>query len=141
MALKQPSNEEPSRSSFDGRHPREIERDHIERVRARVAKLHESIGAAVEAPTLDTLAAVVDDARWTRLDVDTALALKGHVADLRDAHWTTLQFTTPADALATFESFASAPTSNYALIEMRNLRARVEGLLKVARGYHALLRS
>jgi len=123
----------------DGRHARHVDPEPVARVRARIAKLNETLDAAIAAPTRDAVAAVIDAARWARLDVDTALALKGHVADLRDARWTSLRFSTAPAALATFAAFVDAPTQVLNLVEMRNLRARLEGLLAVARGYHATL--
>lgn len=133
----EPEREAPPRTEHDGRHARELERDHVERVRTRLNRLIETVRTAIAAPSTATLAAVIDDARWTRLDVDTSLALKGHVADLRDAAWRDRSFTTESGALATLEEFAAAPSGKLSLIEMRNLRARLDGLLAVVRGYHA----
>lgn len=65
--------------------------------------------------------------------------MKGHVPNLRDARWEQLRFTNAGEALATLAAFVDAPSKGFGLVEMRNLRARVDGLLKVSRGYQQAL--
>ena len=105
----------------------------VERVRARMAKLIASVHAAIADANRATLGDVIDAARWARFDVDSALALKGHVADLPDAHWTALRYTHREAALATLTAFLETPRA-VSLVSMRNLRARLDGLITVARG-------
>ncbi len=134
-ARTQPPSAAPPPSPGDAaRHSRNLDPAAVERVRTRLDKLNELIRVAIADPTAHNIAAVVDTARWARLDVDSALALKGHVADLRDAHWTTLQYSGREGALATFATFIEAPVGSLNLVAMRNLRARLEGLITIARG-------
>lgn len=110
----------------------------IARVHERLARLNKAIARAIANPSSEHIADVIDAARWARLDVDTVLALKGHVPDLRDGHWATLGYTDRRTALATLAAFAEAQTGSD-IVAMRNLRARLDGLLAVARGLAAAL--
>ncbi|GAC1577450.1 MAG: hypothetical protein NVS3B20_25550 [Polyangiales bacterium] len=136
---EKPATPKPTTSRYV--HFRVLDANHVDRVHARLGRLIATIRAGMAAPSRKTLAAIIDDARWTRLDVDNSLALKGHVADLRDAHWSGLLFTSPLQALEVLEAFVRAPTEGLDLVEMRNLRARLDGVLSVARGYGAALAS
>ena len=118
---------------------RSLDARHVSRMRMRLACLSEQIHAAITRPNAETLSAVIDAARWARFDVDDALAFKGHVADLRDAHWRELRFETPMSARAVFEAFTAAHVRTLGLVETRNLRALLDGLLNVARGWLAAL--
>ena len=113
----------------------------VERVRARLVRLFEALHRALDDPgpahdpatRRACVDAVIDAARWARLDVDGALAFKGHVAELRDADWLRLSPASHDEALAIFRRFLASRTTSWDLVAMRNLRARLEGLLVSAR--------
>jgi hypothetical protein len=119
--------------------PTELEPDLVARVSTRLAKLNSAIRSALDAADREAVASVIDRARWARFDVDSALAFKRQVSPLRDAHWSKLRFTNASDALKTLHAFLEASPGSLGLVEMRNLRARLDGLLNVARGYDAAL--
>ena len=119
--------------------PMDLDAERVARVRARIEKVNEAIRAALQKPSREAVAAIVDQARWAKLETDTALAFKRQAGTLRDAHWADLKFTSQDAAQKTLEEFASAPTKNANLVDMRNLRARIDGLLNVARGYEAAI--
>lgn len=120
---------------MDGHHSREIEPEALVRVRARLATLMSALRAALARPDRERLGELVDRARWARFDVDVALSLKGHVTDLRDEPWRTLRFSEPREARQTLEAFLEAPVYRLPLVEMRNLRARLDGLIVVTNGW------
>lgn len=101
--------------------------------------MNDAIRATLADVTTVNVDAVIDAVRWARLDVDSALALKGHVADLRDGHWSTLRYTDRPVAAATFAAFLEAAIPTWDLKALRNLRARLDGMLAVARGLAAEL--
>jgi hypothetical protein len=115
-------------------HLRTLDPAAVARVLVRLGALNAALRTAIHDPSPGNAAVVVDAARWARLEVDSALALKGHVAGLRDQSWCTLKFTTRSAALATFTAFVDGHRDALDLVEMRNLRARLEGLLTIARG-------
>jgi hypothetical protein len=122
-----------------GSHPadsnvRTLEPESVAQVQRRFEVVDAAIRAALAEPTRANLDAVIDAARWARFDVDAALAMKGHVPDLRDEHWATMKFTTPAMALSMLENFVATPLERLDLVAMRNLRARLTGVLAMARG-------
>jgi hypothetical protein len=107
----------------------------VARVRGRLDHLERALRDAMDDPSRAHLDAVIDAARWTRFDVDGALAFKGHVPDLRDASWRALSPPANVDAACiTFERFVSARPTSWDLVAMRNLRARLDGLIATARG-------
>ncbi len=121
----------PERSGWTSR---DLEPAAVERVRGRIDKLGDVVRATLADPSAANVDAVIDRARWARLDVDSALALKGHVADLRDGHWSALRYTDRRAAIETLTAFLETKGRAPDLTAMRNLRARLEGLLAVARG-------
>ncbi|MGZ3449447.1 MAG: J domain-containing protein [Polyangiales bacterium] len=117
-----------------GTHSRELEPEAVARVRRRLEILEAAIRSACSDPSPSKIAEVIDAVRWARLDVDTALAMKGHVADLFDEHWARMTFTTRAKAFWVLRQFIGAPIARLDLVGMRNLRARLTGVLAIARG-------
>jgi hypothetical protein len=126
------------KTDFEGHtNVRDLDSAAIGRVRKRLDTLDAAIRSALEAPSPQRFATVVDVARWARLDVDTALAMKGHVPNLRDERWARMTYTTRQSALDTLQEFLSQPIARLDLVGMRNLRARLSGVIAVARGASA----
>jgi hypothetical protein len=108
----------------------------IAEVQSRVEQLGSVIDEAVAAPatTIRMVERIVDHARWVRLYVDLELAFKPY-RDVQDAAWSTRRFSTEDQARQFLSEFratiqdVSAVTAG--LTELRNLRARVEGVLNV----------
>lgn len=111
----------------------------IEQLRPHLAKLVTALEAVVAKPGAETRSAARDALRWARLHVDLALAFKGHVSPLRDQAWTALRFSREQEALRILSQLRDsvAILSRFDLVELRNLRARVEGGLKVVDGWIA----
>lgn len=106
-------------------------------MRKRLETLDVAIRALLADATAANAAAVTDVARWARLDVDTTLAMKGHVPDLPDEAWAHMKFTGRDHAIETLRQFSSEPITRLDLVGMRNLRARLTGVLAMARGLSA----
>jgi curved DNA-binding protein CbpA len=116
---------------------RSVDSREVTRVRERMQKLDRALEIALGEPNEHNVEAVVDAARWARLEVDSALAFKGHVADLRDEAWKRLTYTDRKSALEVFTRFRLMTEATWDLVALRNLRARLDGLLAVARGFGA----
>ena len=101
-------------------------------------RLLAAVDLAVLRSTRQSIDDVVDVARWSRLETDLALGLKGHVDPLRDAEWSSLQYQGPADAARVMIKFrahaAKLDQASLDLVELRNLRARLDGLIAVLSG-------
>ena len=105
----------------------------VDRVRVRMIRLEEALRAALKETTRASVDDVIDAARWTRLEVDAALALKGHVADLGDAAWSRMAPRDRVEALGIFARFLQQRPETWDLVGVRNLRARLDGLLTATR--------
>jgi hypothetical protein len=129
----------PRKVAHDGGHTniRHLDPEAVARVRTRIEALDAAIRALLSDPNGVDGAAVTDAARWARLDVDTALAMKGHVPDLRDDAWAHMKFTSREHARATLRQFVTEPITRLDLVGMRNLRARLTGVLAMSRGLGA----
>jgi hypothetical protein len=109
----------------------------IAEVHVRLGKLLASIDELLGTPKADIrlLERLIDHARWAKLYIDLELAFKPY-RDVRDAEWATRRFSSEAPARQMFEEFrsslsdVSAETDGH--VALRNLRARVEGVLNVA---------
>jgi hypothetical protein len=118
--------------------PREIEPETRANVHRSILRLLAAIDLAVLSATRQSIDEVVDVARWCRLETDLALGLKGHVDPLRDAGWSSLQYQGPAEAARVIVHFrkiaARLDQARLDLVELRNLRARLDGLITVLSG-------
>jgi hypothetical protein len=109
----------------------------IAEVHLRLGKLLSAIDEIRGASTTDIrmLERLVDYARWAKLYIDLELAFQPYWG-VQDAEWTTRHFVTDAQARQMLEEFCStlgdvtAATAGH--VKLRNLRARVEGVLNVA---------
>jgi hypothetical protein len=109
-------------------------------VQARIEQLVAVIDEVTAAPTVKIwpLEKLIDHARWVKLYVDLELAFKPH-RYVEDELWLRRSFTTEDDArqlLVEFRATVSdmaAATSG--LVALRNLRARIEGLLHVTQDW------
>jgi curved DNA-binding protein CbpA len=142
--------EEPRRASEARDGPRGARRSAkgptpLDDVEARLQRLVAAIDRACESPTVtrQKLDAVLDAARWSRLHVDLALAFKPQVHPLRDRAWSMARYTAERDArelVAAFrETVLRLDVSRIDHVELRNLRARLDGLLAVAEGWRRAL--
>ena len=118
--------------------PREIEPETKANVHRSLLRLLAAIDLAVLRATRPSIEDVVDVARWSRLETDLALGLKGHVDPLRDAAWSSLQYQGPAEAARVMVKFrklaGELDQASLDLVELRNLRARLDGLIAVLSG-------
>jgi len=116
----------------------------IAEVHVRLGKLLGSIDELLGTPKADIrmLERLIDLARWAKLYIDLELAFKPY-RDVRDAEWATRRFSTETAARQMFEEFRStlsdvaAETAGH--VQLRNLRARVEGVLNVAQQWWGTL--
>jgi hypothetical protein len=117
---------------------REIEPEARASVHRSLLRLLAAIDSAVRSSTSASITEVVDRARWCKLETDLALGLKGHVDPLRDAEWSSFLYQGPADAariIVRFRRLAEELSqARLDLVELRNLRARLEGLIAVLAG-------
>lgn len=116
----------------------------IAEVHLRLGKLLGSIDEVLATPKVDVrmLERLIDHARWAKLYIDFELAFKPY-RDVQDADWGTRKFESDATARQMFEEFRTrlgdvgAETAGH--VPLRNLRARVEGVLNVAQQWWGTL--
>src|SRR5918999_447402 len=116
----------------------------IAEVHMRLGKLLGSIDELLGTPKTDIrmIERLVDHARWAKLYIDLELAYKPYWG-VQDAEWTARRFLTEASARHMLEEFRSrlsdiaAETAGH--VGLRNLRARVEGVLNVAQQWWGTL--
>lgn len=105
-------------------------------VQARIEQLLAVIDEVVAAPAVKTwpLEKVIDHARWVMLYIDLELAFQPY-RDVQDAAWASRRFTTEEAARQLLVEFRSSVSDLAAVTAghraLRNLRARVEGVLNV----------
>jgi hypothetical protein len=112
----------------------------IAEVHVRIGKLLGTIEEILGTPKTDIrmLERLVDHARWAKLYIDLELAFKPYWG-VEDAEWSTRHFVTEPTARLMLEEFRStlsdvaAATAGH--VKLRNLRARVEGVVNVAQGW------
>jgi hypothetical protein len=109
----------------------------IAEMHVRLGKLLSAIDEILESSSTEIrmIERLVDVARWAKLYIDFELAYQKY-QEVQDAAWTSRRFLTEVTArqmLAEFRSTLSdvAATTN-GVVPLRNLRARVEGVLNVA---------
>lgn len=109
----------------------------IAEVHVRLGKLLAIIDEILETSSTDirVLERLVDTARWAKVYIDLELAFQKY-REVADASWATRRFLTEVTArqmLAEFRSTLSDVAATTAgVMPLRNLRARVEGVLNVA---------
>lgn len=109
----------------------------IAEVHVRLGKLLSVVDEILESSTSDirVIERLVDTARWAKLYIDFELAFKPYHG-VEDAEWATRRFLTEVTArqmLAEFRATLSDVAATTAgVMRLRNLRARVEGVLNVA---------
>jgi hypothetical protein len=109
----------------------------IAEVHVRIGKLLAVIDEIRETSSsnIRTIERLVDLARWTKLYIDLELAYQPYW-DVEDAPWRTRQFSTEDAARKLLVEFRStlrdvaATTAGH--VKLRNLRARVDGVLNVS---------
>ncbi len=108
----------------------------------RQENLNRIVGKAGSVAQMDAalLEQLLDAARWTRTHVDLELALQREVGDIRDQSWRELQFTNETAARSALRDFSAAirplPDAGLKLqVELRNLRARLDGLIQLSSGW------
>jgi hypothetical protein len=126
--------------------PRPVTRSSVDELEKRARRLADCIDAVRSSRvTNEALETLLDAARWTRLHVDFALAFQRQVHPLTDAAWSARRFTTERAAMATIVEFRDrlvpAPASAMDLAGLRNLRARLDGLMAVVDGWAKRTRS
>jgi curved DNA-binding protein CbpA len=141
----QPTSRPRSRPATDGRsNSREIDPESRANVHRSLLRLVAAIDLATMHSTAESVAAVIDLGRWCKFETDLALALKGHVDPLRDAGWSSSVYEGPAAAARLIVKFrklaAELDPAGLDLVELRNLRARLEGLIAVLSGFVAEMR-
>ncbi|HYH97209.1 hypothetical protein [Hyalangium sp.] len=112
----------------------------IAEVHVRIGKLLGTIEEILGTAKTDirVLERLVDQARWAKLYIDLELAFKPYWG-VEDAAWSTRHFVTEPTARQMLEEFRStlsdvaAATAGH--VKLRNLRARVEGVVNVAQGW------
>jgi hypothetical protein len=106
-------------------------------VHVRLGKLLSVIDEILESSSIDVrlIERLIDSARWAKLYIDLELAYQKY-REVTDAEWTTRRFLTEVTARqllvefrGTLSDVAAATTG---VVPLRNLRARVEGVLNVA---------
>jgi hypothetical protein len=109
----------------------------IAEVHVRIGKLLAAIDEVLETSSSDVrlIERLVDLSRWAKLYIDFELAYQPY-RDVRDADWSTRRFSTEDEARkllvefrSTLRDVAAATTGH---VELRNLRARVDGVLNVS---------
>ncbi|KFE69915.1 hypothetical protein DB31_4957 [Hyalangium minutum] len=116
----------------------------IAEVHMRLGKLLGSIDEVLGTPKVDirSIERLIDQARWAKLYIDFELAFKPY-RDVLDADWGTRKFVSETSARQMFEEFrtrlgdVAAETAGH--VPLRNLRARVEGVLNVAQQWWGTL--
>jgi hypothetical protein len=109
----------------------------IAEVHVRLGKLLSVIDEILESSSIDIrlIERLVDSARWAKLYIDFELAYQKY-REVTDAEWTTRRFLTEVTArhlLVEFRGTLSDVAAETAdVVPLRNLRARVEGVLNVA---------
>jgi curved DNA-binding protein CbpA len=110
--------------------------DVIDRLRSLLGAMDRASNAPIGVKAID---AVLDEARWSRLYVDLALAFQRQVYPLRDDAWCTARYTGEREAwklLASFrETVVRLEAMQLDVVELRNLRARLDGLIAVLEGF------
>lgn len=112
----------------------------IAEVHVRLGKLLSIVDEILESSSSDirVIERLVDSARWAKLYIDFELAFKPY-REVADADWARRHFKTEGTArqlLAEFRSTLSDVAATTAgVMPLRNLRARVEGVLNVAQGW------
>lgn len=109
----------------------------IAEVHVRIGKLLADIDELLQSTVTDIrlLERLVDHARWSKLYIDLELAYQPYW-DVRDAAWATFEFSTEDVARKVLGEFrstlrdVSAATTGH--VQLRNLRARVEGVLNIS---------
>lgn len=109
----------------------------IAELHVRIGKLLAAIDEVVETSSSDirSIERLVDLARWTKLYIDLELAYQPYW-DVRDAAWASFHFSTEEVARQLLVEFRStlrdvaAETAGH--VKLRNLRARVDGVLNVS---------
>jgi hypothetical protein len=109
----------------------------IAEVHMRIGKLLADIDELLQSNATDIrlIERLVDHARWSKLYIDLELAYQPYW-DVRDAAWATFRFSTEDVARKVLGEFrstlrdVSAVTAGH--VQLRNLRARVEGVLNIA---------
>jgi hypothetical protein len=112
----------------------------IAEVHVRLGKLLAIIDEILDSSSADIrmLERLVDSARWAKVYIDFELAFQKY-REVADAAWAERRFLTEVTArqtLAEFRSTLSDVTAATAgVAPLRNLRARVEGVLNVAQDW------
>ena len=109
----------------------------IAEVHVRIGKLLSTVDEILESSSSDirVIERLIDHARWAQLYVDLELAFQPY-REVADAAWTTRHFQTEVTArqvLAEFRATLSdVAAATAGVAQLRNLRARVKGVLNVA---------
>jgi hypothetical protein len=112
----------------------------IAEVQSRVEQLRAVIDEALEAPAtpIRMVERIFDHARWVRLYIDLELAYKPY-RDVQDEAWVARRFSTEDAARQLLSEFRATigdiPAVTAGLKDLRNLRARVEGVLAVTQDW------
>jgi hypothetical protein len=115
----------------------------IAEVQSRVEQLRVVIDEALKAPEAPAIPIrmverIFDHARWLRLYLDLELAYKQY-GDVQDEAWIARRYSTESAARELLSEFRATiddiPAVTAKLKELRNLRARVEGVLAVTQDW------
>src|SRR5512140_309607 len=109
----------------------------IAELHVRICKLLAAIDDVLDSSTSDIreIERLVDLARWTKLYIDLELAYQPYW-DVQDAEWSTRRFSTEEAARQLLVEFRSTlrdvAAATVGHVKLRNLRARVDGVLNVS---------
>jgi hypothetical protein len=112
----------------------------IAEVHVRLGKLLAVIDEILDSSSADirVLERLVDSARWAKVYIDFELAFQKY-QEVADAAWATRRFLTEVTARQTLAEFRSTlsdvAATTAGVVPLRNLRARVEGVLNVAQDW------